>query len=228
MPSSVSVPSRQCCCPGDAHRLMLGIDADLKEGISMTIFDAPARRRIALALMAALAVVALGAGTSQAAAPTQVGTVPDGAQKVMDQDAYHTARWLYDVADLTTGQVLLSNRQNEMVFTGSTAKNFTVGSAYALLGPDFRTTTPVYATAPVVNGTLDGDLVLVASGDLAMGGRNALQDQFDQSFSATAIDHVYGDLAPTAAKPRVIHWPASTASRRKSRAAASRTCGVTS
>ncbi|MBV9357783.1 MAG: peptidase S13, partial [Chloroflexi bacterium] len=48
-----------------------------------------------------------------------------------------------------------------------------------------------------------GNLVLVASGDLALGGRNALEGEgrFDQSFSATTIDHVYGDLAPTAAPP---------------------------
>ena len=118
----------------------------------------------------------------------------------MDKEPYATARWLYYVADLKTGEVLLSNRPGEIVFTGSTAKNFTIGSAYAILGPDFRTTTPAYATAPVMNGVVNGNLVLVASGDLALGGRGALQDKFNQSFTATAVDHVYGDIAPNAVK----------------------------
>ncbi len=47
----------------------------------------------------------------------------------------------------------------------STTKLLTEGTSLALLGPDFRWTTPVYRTGPVVDGVLHGDLVLVASGD---------------------------------------------------------------
>jgi serine-type D-Ala-D-Ala carboxypeptidase/endopeptidase (penicillin-binding protein 4) len=159
------------------------------------------RGRAIVPVAAALAALVVAPPAIQAGAPTQVGTVPGGAQKVMDKEAYATARWTYYVADLKSGEVLLANRPGELVFSGSTAKNYTIGSAYDILGPDSRMTTPVYATAPVQDGVVDGDLVLVASGDLALGGRNALQDKFDQSFTATVIDHVYGDIAPSAAKP---------------------------
>jgi len=118
----------------------------------------------------------------------------------MDKPAYKTARWNYYVADAETGEVLMANRPDEMVLTASTAKNFTVGSVYGVLGPDTTLTTPVYVTTPAAGGVVAGDLVLVASGDLAMGGRNAAEGKFDNSFTATTIDHVYGDVgAPNAA-----------------------------
>ncbi|MBV9599742.1 MAG: D-alanyl-D-alanine carboxypeptidase, partial [Chloroflexi bacterium] len=160
------------------------------------------RRRWAQRPSAALLAVVLASapGVMHASSSAAVGVLPSGAQKVMDKEAYSTARWLYDVVDASTGEVLLSQQAGQMVFTGSTAKNFTIGAAYALLGPDSRVTTPVYATAPVSDGALDGDLVLVASGDLALGGRGALQGRFTQAFTATTIDHVYGDLAPNAVK----------------------------
>ncbi len=120
----------------------------------------------------------------------------------MSEPEYKTARWLYYVADLRTGEVLLANHRNELVFTASTAKLFTVGTALHVLGPDYRVTTPVYATGPVRDGVVDGDLALVASGDLALGGRGALDDRFGFTFTAHAIDHVYGDVAPNAAVPR--------------------------
>jgi len=140
---------------------------------------------------------AAGVGPTSAA---PIGVLPAAAQAIMDKPAYKTARWNYYVADAETGEVLMANRPDEMVLTASTAKNFTVGSAYAVLGPDTTLTTPVYVTTPAAGGVVAGDLVLVASGDLAMGGRNAAQGKFDNAFTATTIDHVYGDVgAPNAA-----------------------------
>jgi serine-type D-Ala-D-Ala carboxypeptidase/endopeptidase (penicillin-binding protein 4) len=155
------------------------------------------RVRLPIALMLA-ALVAASPGASQAAPPAPVGVVPAGAQKVMDKQAYSAARWLHDVADLKSGEVLLANRPSELVYSGSTAKLFTIGSAYALLGPDFRLTTPVYATAPVAGGVLDGDLVLVAAGDLALGGRGAMEGKVTQQFTATTADQVDADIVPNA------------------------------
>jgi D-alanyl-D-alanine carboxypeptidase/D-alanyl-D-alanine-endopeptidase (penicillin-binding protein 4) len=108
----------------------------------------------------------------------------------MEKPAYATARWLYYVADRDSGQVLLSQWPDEMVLTGSTAKQFTIGTVYDTIGPNARLTTPVYATAPVIDGMLRGDLILVASGDLTLGGRGAMQGRVDDAFDATSIDHV--------------------------------------
>ena len=109
----------------------------------------------------------------------------------MAKPAYSTARWLYYFADQETGEVLAENRSDEMVFTASTAKNFTVGTVYDEVGPDTTLTTPVYATAAPQNGSVPG-LVLVAQGDLAFGGRGAMEGRMDNTFTATTADHVYG------------------------------------
>ncbi|EID12287.1 peptidase S13 D-Ala-D-Ala carboxypeptidase C [Mycobacterium xenopi RIVM700367] len=118
----------------------------------------------------------------------------------MAKPAYATARWNYDVADRDSGEVLLSQRPDEMVLTGSTAKQFTIGTVYDTIGPNTRLTTPVYATAPTVDGVVHGDVILVASGDLTLGGRGAMHGRVDDAFDANSIDHVYGDIAPNARK----------------------------
>ncbi len=130
----------------------------------------------------------------------EIGTLPSAAAEIMAKPPYASGRWLYYVADAESGEVLLANRADELVFTASTAKGFVVGSVFATLGPDATLTTPVYATTPVVDGAVDGDLVLVASGDLALGGRNAVDGAFDHTFGADTVDHVYADLAPNATR----------------------------
>src|SRR5258705_1934994 len=149
--------------------------------------------------MAAVAGAAMAAchNGPQAAAPDSVA---EGARKIMEKAAYASARWLFYVADRDSGEVLLSQRPDEMVFTGSTAKQFTIGTVYDAIGPDTQLTTPVYATAPIVDSVLRGDVILVGPGDLALGGRGAMQGRMDHAFNATSIDHVYGDAAPIARK----------------------------
>jgi serine-type D-Ala-D-Ala carboxypeptidase/endopeptidase (penicillin-binding protein 4) len=130
----------------------------------------------------------------------EVGTLPEAARAIMQQPPYDSARWLYFVADAESGEVLLANRPDEMVFTGSTAKEFTVGTVYDTLGPDTTLTTPVFSTTPVAGGVVAGDLVLRASGDLALGGRNALEGRFDHTFTSETVDHVYANVAPNATR----------------------------
>ena len=164
--------------------------------------------RRAVALLLLVPTVVLTAFTSSAeAAPLgggpsihpQVGELPAEAAAIMSKPEFETARWLYSVAEAETGRVVLAGRAGEFVFTASTAKNFTVGTTYATLGTDATLTTPVYATAEPADGVLAGDLVLVASGDLALGGRGAMSGRVDHAFTASTIDHVYGDIAPNAA-----------------------------
>jgi D-alanyl-D-alanine carboxypeptidase/D-alanyl-D-alanine-endopeptidase (penicillin-binding protein 4) len=81
-----------------------------------------------------------------------------------------------------------------MYIPGSSTKLFTVSAALDDLGFDHRFKTPVYAQGKVQNGTLSGNLVLVASGDLTMGGRTAPNG----TVSYTPVDHTYADSVPGA------------------------------
>ncbi|BBY05982.1 D-alanyl-D-alanine carboxypeptidase/D-alanyl-D-alanine endopeptidase [Mycobacterium noviomagense] len=158
--------------------------------------------RSAMRLLGAvtLVVALIAACNSEKSSDRARGQLPAGALTILAKPAYATARWLYYVADRDSGEVLLSQRPDELVLTGSTAKQFTIGTVYDSIGPNTRLTTPVYATAPVDNGVLHGDVILVASGDLTLGGRGAMHGRVDDAFDATSIDHVYGDIAPNARK----------------------------
>jgi D-alanyl-D-alanine carboxypeptidase/D-alanyl-D-alanine-endopeptidase (penicillin-binding protein 4) len=162
-----------------------------------------ARRGVAAAVVAIAALVLAGCASSGTgpAAPAAVGTLPAAAQKVMSKPAYARARWLYRISDLTTGKVLYSSGANQFVYTASTAKLLTIGTLLDTLGPSAKLTTPVYAVGSQAGGVLSGNLDLVASGDLTLGGREASQGKAVDADTSTTIDQVYGDIAPNGAVP---------------------------
>lgn len=121
------------------------------------------------------------------------GVLPPDAADVIQQEPYRHAQWSWYVADLETGDVLSSNNADLHVLTGSTAKLFTVGTAYELLGVDTTLTTSVYALGDHADGTLVGDLVLVGAGDFVLGSRGAVDGRVDYGEPG---DHVYAYASP--------------------------------
>ena len=68
-----------------------------------------------------------------------------------------------EVYDLDSHRVLYARNGGTLMVAASTTKLLTEGTSLALLGPNFRWTTPVYRTGPIdAQGMLHGDLVLVA------------------------------------------------------------------
>lgn len=90
---------------------------------------------------------------------------------VMDGPNYRHATWGVLVTDAKTGEPVFARNPDAMLAPASVTKLFTCAAALVALGPDFRFETPVYARGLALNGTLRGDLVLVASGDPTLGGR---------------------------------------------------------
>jgi len=97
---------------------------------------------------------------------------------IISGDKYKYSDWGFMAKDMNSGEVLVSHNVNKMFTPGSTTKVFTVTTALEILGPDYRFKTPVYYT--------DNNLILVASGDPAMGGR-LLEDG---TLEFTNEDHV--------------------------------------
>lgn len=90
------------------------------------------------------------------------------------------------VTDVETGETFYSLNPDEMSFTGSTRKLFSVGMALDSRGADHREETPVYRLGEVgTDGRLDGDLALVGAGDLTFGGRRIDADTVE----VTDFDH---------------------------------------
>src|SRR5262249_56401183 len=71
----------------------------------------------------------------------------------------------------------------------STTKLYSCATALAELGPDYKFETPVYRRGNLSDGRLGGDLILVASGDLTLGGRTTA----DGKMAFTDSDHIYAD-----------------------------------
>jgi PBP4 family serine-type D-alanyl-D-alanine carboxypeptidase len=96
-----------------------------------------------------------------------------------------------EVFSLDEGRVLYAHNGDTMFIPGSVTKLLTAGTALRLLGADYRYHTPVYRTGPLsATGELDGDLVLVASGDPNLSNRV----RADGSLAFENADHAYGHI----------------------------------
>jgi D-alanyl-D-alanine carboxypeptidase/D-alanyl-D-alanine-endopeptidase (penicillin-binding protein 4) len=126
------------------------------------------------------------AGSTPAGTSVAASGLPAQVRAVMSKPRYKDAIWSLLATDVKTGESFYALNPDEMSFTGSTRKLFSVGTALNGLGADHRTTTPVYRTGTVDGqGTLTGNLVLVGQGDLTFGGRRINAD----TIQVTDLDH---------------------------------------
>ena len=146
-------------------------------------------RKFGLAIVGA-AIVASVPGLAAGPVPA----LPPEARKVVDEAKYRNARWGLHVADLKTGEVLFDWNGDQRFLAASTTKLWAGAAALDAYGADFRFTTPIYRTGTVEGGTLNGNLVMVASADPTMGGRTTPQGTID----FTPIDHIYAVTLPLA------------------------------
>lgn len=101
--------------------------------------------------------------------------------------------------DAHTGRTLYARNADRWFVPASNQKILVTAAAWSLLGPDYRYRTELHATGPVAGGRLDGDLVLVGSGDPSLSSRywasgvDALEALAD-SVRARGIREVAGAL----------------------------------
>jgi serine-type D-Ala-D-Ala carboxypeptidase/endopeptidase (penicillin-binding protein 4) len=134
------------------------------------------------------AVGMLGAATG---APSQ--DVASRIAGVIDGPDYKHSRWGLLVVEAESGRVVYERNADQFFAPASTTKLYSCPSALHHLGPDHRFETPVYRRGSVENGRLRGDLILVASGDLTLGGRTLP----DGTLAFTNTDHIYADNTTT-------------------------------
>ncbi len=135
--------------------------------------------------------------TSNGGAASVPPEVTDAIEEVISQPIYEHSRWGISVRDISTGDVLIEREGDKMFIPASTFKTFVGATVLDSYGPDHRFKTPVYRTGVLDGGVLDGDLVLVASGDLSLG----LRERPDGTMAfanAPEFDHTYANVAPKA------------------------------
>jgi serine-type D-Ala-D-Ala carboxypeptidase/endopeptidase (penicillin-binding protein 4) len=143
-------------------------------------------------------------GTARApGSSSTAGTEPGGSelqariQQVMGQPEFAGSRWgmrfhLHDANE----PVYALNPQGRFV-AASAIKVFIGGSAFSALGPGYRFRTRVYRTGKLRHGVLEGDLILVAGGDLLLGPRI----QPGGTVALPNPDHSYGSSGPVPGDP---------------------------
>jgi PBP4 family serine-type D-alanyl-D-alanine carboxypeptidase len=128
----------------------------------------------------------------------QPSTLAARIQAIMDRPEFRHAFFGIEFYSLDSGKPIYALNAEKLFTPASTTKLLTEGTALELLGADFRFHTRVYRTGPInAAGTLDGDLVLVASGDPNLSGRiNA-----DGTLAFENEDHSYDGDVQTRAVP---------------------------
>ncbi|CDR35258.1 D-alanyl-D-alanine carboxypeptidase/D-alanyl-D-alanine-endopeptidase [Criblamydia sequanensis] len=120
--------------------------------------------------------------------------LPKEMRSIMHQEKYKHSIWGIYAKDLVTGEILYDLNSNKLFSPASTSKLFSVAALLDAFGDDYRFETPVFASAPIKNGKLVGDLILVAQGDLTFGGRQPDRD----TLSFTKMDHIIANDVPGA------------------------------
>lgn len=114
---------------------------------------------------------------------------------VLDAVEFRHAHWGVLAVDLADGHVLYERAADKMFAPASVTKLFSVAAALDEFGADHRFVTPVYTRGSIDgDGKLDGDLILVASGDPTLGGRTDSEGHIQ----FRNVDHTYAGFTPGA------------------------------
>ena len=133
-------------------------------------------RRSAASLLCLLLLELQGCAKAQ---PTSPAPLPLTSLQQLQRDitaattgpGVQRAAWGIVVESLDRGDRLFELNPRNLLVPASVAKLVSLATAVDAVGWDYRYETTLQATGPIVDGVLDGDLVIVGSGDPAVGGR---------------------------------------------------------
>ncbi len=116
--------------------------------------------------------------------------IPAKVSEFIAAPRYKTAHWGLLAIDLKTGEVRHELNADKLFAPASVTKCYSVASALDALGADYRFETPIVRRGEVNDkGELAGDLILIASGDLTLGGRTTETGEI----AFTDGDHTYSN-----------------------------------
>jgi dihydroorotase/N-acyl-D-amino-acid deacylase len=149
---------------------------------------------MAVALLASTVPAQNNGGTNSSATESLAARI----ERIMSRPEFKYTSFGIEFYSLDTGQPVYELNSGKLFTPGSTTKLLTEGTALALLGADYKFHTRVYRTGPIdANGTVKGDLVLVASGDPNLSGRIGT----DGTMAFENEDHSYAGSPDTRAVP---------------------------
>ena len=119
---------------------------------------------------------------------------------VLATPGFQSGHWGILVVDRKTGQTVYERNADLLFAPASVTKLFSTAAALVEFGPNYRFQTPLVRRGEIdVKGTLHGDVILVAQGDLAMGGRTGPEGKmvFQDDDHTYAGGNLNGQVVPT-------------------------------
>src|SRR3984893_5465624 len=142
--------------------------------------------RFSLGLLAAITIFL---GRSLLAQSSDSIGLEQRIKEIMDRPEFAHSRFGLEFITADTGEVVYKLNAAQLFVPGATTKLLSEGTMLEVLGAEYRFHTKIYRTGPIgKDGTVQGDLVLVASGDLDLSNRI----QPDDTLSFEDEDHSYG------------------------------------
>ena len=115
----------------------------------------------------------------------------------IDEPRFASASWGVAVVSLDTGRTVYAHDADRLLQPASTAKLYTAAVVLDTLGTDYRIPTQLLATRPILQGRLEGPLILRGMGDPTLGTADTNADWADQlatQLAASGVHDVRGDL----------------------------------
>jgi D-alanyl-D-alanine carboxypeptidase/D-alanyl-D-alanine-endopeptidase (penicillin-binding protein 4) len=156
------------------------------------------KRRRGFGKIASLLVAAFVAGGC-ATFSTGAGVDRDAIDALLDTPPLRQAHFGVLAVDAETGRTLYARNDHRWFVPASNQKILVTAAAWTLLGADYRYRTEVWATGPFDLSHLEGDLVVVGSGDPSLSERyweddDAALEVLADRIGASGPRHVTGAL----------------------------------
>lgn len=193
-----------------------------KDSSSLTRRRARARRVTAIVLAAALG----GGCAARARDPLVPPSVIDARERatrslqsdlavLFSNPALRRGTVAVRVESLDRGGVLFRYNDESLMLPASNQKLLTLAAAAVLLGWEYRFVTTIHPTGPIRQGMLDGDLVVVGSGDPSLsdryGGMDAIFASWAETLRAAGVTTITGRLMGDARAMAGAPWGAGWA-----------------
>lgn len=149
-----------------------------------------------------------------AATPSRTARLAEALDAILASPTFGRASVSVVVRALDTGETLFRRNGQTWLVPASTMKVLTAVAAAERLGWQYRFETRLVATGPIVNGTIDGDLLVVGTGDPTITPRHPSRvdafDQWAEQLKAQGVrrvnGHIVGDDGAMAPPGLGIGW----------------------
>ena len=137
-------------------------------------------RNSAYAIVVALAATACATTTRPSPAspaPPPLPALARDLDAILAQPALQHGYWGVVVKSLARDETLFAVNARKLMLPASSMKVVTLAAAAEKLGWEFRYETTLHTAGPVEAGTLQGDLVIVGTGDPSLGAADGMADR---------------------------------------------------